>query len=173
MCFEKVFNHIRTIDIGDTFRAFSPAKSWFIRKGPKQIAKKVVLHRDSSFNPAELIQAFQVRWNPTGNTEDAALHQGAQWELTQNLYEAFPELDIVQTLAFIIETSMSSHLRNLVMTTKQMNMIWKLTLVDQQSDQHIATLATSVDIIPQEKVGRLFRRTCSGEDLVQLIHPTT
>jgi hypothetical protein len=85
------------------------------------------------------------------------VNNGCNRKTVKTISERLPQLDVVATLAFIVETIYSVNRGTLVIASKQEEVLWVLALVGKQQTNRFKRLFASVNVIAEEQVVRIWR----------------
>lgn len=89
--------------------------------------------------------------------EDLLVYDGGDGQAVETVGEGLPQLDVVPSLALVVETVDTVDGRTLVVTSQDEKVLWVLDLVRQQETDGLQGLLASVDIVTKEKVVGLRR----------------
>lgn len=102
------------------------------------------------------------------HANDLLIDDRADRKTVETVGEYFPELYIVASLAFIIETVDSVDRRTLVIATQKEEILRKLNLVGKEKANCLQRLFASVHIITKEEVVGVRREAPIFEDSQQI-----
>ena len=83
----------------------------------------------------------------------------SDWKAVETICESLPELDIVSTLAFIVEAINTIDGRAFVITSEYEKVLWVFYLVSQQQADGLKGLLPSINVVTQKEVISLWRET--------------
>jgi hypothetical protein len=86
------------------------------------------------------------------HAQNLFVDDGSNWEAVETISEGLPQLDVVPSLALVVETVDTIDGGTLVVTSQQEEVLGVLDLVSQQKADCFQTLLASVNVISQEEV---------------------
>lgn len=84
--------------------------------------------------------------------ENLLVNDGSNWQAVEAVGEGLPQLDVVATLALIVETVDTVDGRTLVVTAEDEEVLWVLDLVGEEKADGLKRLLSSVDVVTEEEV---------------------
>jgi hypothetical protein len=109
-------------------------------------------HVSWAHDTADLLHGVQVRAEATVHGEDLLVDDGSDREAVEAVGEGLPQLDVVPSLALIIEAVDPVDGGALVVTAQDEEVLGVLDLVGQQQADGLERLLASVDVVAQEEV---------------------
>lgn len=106
-----------------------------------------------------LINHLQIRTESTMAAEDFLVDDRGDRQAVEAIREGLPELDVVPPLAFVVKAVYPVYARALVISAQQKEVLRVLDLVRQQQTYRLQGLLPSVNVIAQEQIVRLGRKT--------------
>jgi len=132
----------------DSSVVLTPALNILIWVRPQEIAKKTSVWNISwSHDSLDLIKTGQLRGKSSMHTEDFFINDGCYGEAVETISESFPELDVVPSLALIIETIDSVNRSALVITSEQEEVLRVLNFIGEEQANSLQALLASVHIV--------------------------
>lgn len=84
--------------------------------------------------------------------EDFLVDDGGDWQAVEAIGEGFPELDVVASLALVVEAVNAVDGRALVVAAEDEEVLGVLDLVGQEKADGLKGLLATVDIVTEEEV---------------------
>lgn len=103
-------------------------------------------------NPANLLHRIQIRAETSVHGEDLLVDNGGNGQAVEAVCECFPQLDVVSTLAFVVESVDTVNRCALMVATENEKVFRVLDLVRQQQANGLKRLFATVDIISEEQI---------------------
>lgn len=91
--------------------------------------------------------------------EDLLINDGGNRQAVEAVGECFPQLDVVPSLALVVETIDTVDGGALVVASQDEKVFWVLNLVRQQEADRLQRLLPSVDVVTKKQVVCLWRET--------------
>jgi len=101
-------------------------------------------------------------------TEDLLVDNSGDRQTVEAIRERLPELDVVPTLAFIVETVYPVYAGTLVIATQEKEILRIFDLVRQQQTYRFQRLLPSIDVVTEEQVVGLGWETAVFEQSQQI-----
>lgn len=138
---------------GDTTVVLGPSGNVLVWVGPEQVAKETAVWDVSwAHNPADLLHGVEIWRETTVHGENLLVNDGSNWQAVEAVGEGLPQLDVVATLALIVETVDTVDGRTLVVTAEDEEVLWVLDLVGEEKADGLKRLLSSVDVVTEEEV---------------------
>jgi hypothetical protein len=149
---QEARDNVRTECETDTSVVFAPASDVLVRIGPQEIAEKTAVrdlssqytwaieglqdtHIRRSHDPPDLLHGVEVRAETAVHGENLLIDNGSDGQAVEAVGECLPQLDIVSSLALIVETVDTVDRGALVVTTENEEVLRVLDLVcEEQAD---------------------------------------
>jgi hypothetical protein len=112
---------------------------------------------------ADLLHGVEVRRETTVHGEDLLVNDGSDWETVEAVGEGLPELDVVSTLALVVESVDSVDGGTLVVTTEDEEVLWVFDLVGEEKADGLERLLASINVVTEEEVVGLWWETAVFE----------
>ena len=84
--------------------------------------------------------------------EDLLINDGRNWQAIEAIGECLPQLDVVASLALVVESVDTIDGRALVVAAQDEEVLWILDLVREQEADGLEGLLAAVDIVAEEEV---------------------
>ena len=82
------------------------------------------------------------------HTEDLLVNDSGDWQTVDTVSKGLPQLDVISSLAFVIEPVDSVDRSALVISSEKEEVLWVLDLVGEEEADGFQRLLSSVYIIP-------------------------
>ena len=82
------------------------------------------------------------------HTEDLLVNDSGDWQTVETVSKGLPQLDVISSLAFVIEPVDSVDRSALVISSEKEEVLWVLDLVSEEEADGFQRLLSSVYIIP-------------------------
>jgi hypothetical protein len=122
-----------------------------------------------SHNTTDLFHGVQIRAQASVHREDLFIDDGSDWQAVEAVRKCLPQLDVVSTLAFVIEAIDAVDGRALVVASQDEEVLGVFDLVGKQEANRLEGLLAPVDIVAQEKVVGLRREPAIFEETQQVV----
>lgn len=86
------------------------------------------------------------------HTKDPVINKRCHWEAVENVYEEFPQFNIVSALAFIIKSIDAVDRRAFMVSSQQEKIARVLDFVCQQQADDLQRVFPSVHIVSQKQI---------------------
>lgn len=150
---QEARDDIRAKGERDTTIVLTPPGDVLIWVGPQEIAKQTAVGDISgSHDTADLLHRVEVGTKTTVHGKDLLVNNGGNGETVEAVGKCLPELDVVATLALVVETIDTVDGGTLVVATEDEEVLGVLDLVGEQQADGLQGLLASVDIITEEEV---------------------
>lgn len=93
------------------------------------------------------------------HADDFVINDGSAWEAVEGVAECLPKLDTKPTAALVVESVDPIDARTLVVAPEDEKVFWILDLVRKQKTDNFKRLLTPVDVVSQEEIVRLGRKS--------------
>lgn len=103
-------------------------------------------------NAADLLHGVEIWGEATVHGENLLIDNGSNWQAVEAVREGLPQLDVVATLALIVETVDTVDGRALVVTAEDEEVLWVLDLVGEEKADGLERLLSSVDVVTEEEI---------------------
>ena len=188
-------DNVRSEREGDTAIILAPASDIFVWVRPQKITeqaavrnleqsvyapatlglKKTAQPRNQptyvswSHNTTDLLHRVQIWGETTVHSEDLLVNNGSNWKAVETVSKGLPELDVVSTLALIIETVDSVNGSALVVTTEDEEVFWIFDFVCKKEADCLERLLSSVNVITKEQVISLWWESAVFEQAQEIV----
>jgi len=170
MLLQEARYNIWTKGEGDTTVVFTPAGDVFIRVGPEQIAEKTAVGDvGRAHNTSDLLHRVEVGAQATVHGEDLLINDGGDGQAVEAVGESLPKLDVIASLALVVETVDTVDGSALVVTTENEEVLGVLDLVSQQKADGLERLLATVDVVTEEEVVGLGREATVLEETEKVV----
>lgn len=167
---QKSGNYIRAEREGHTTIILAPSSNILIGIGPEEVAQETAVGNvGGPHHPANLLHRVQVRRQTTVHGKDLLVDDSGNRKAVKAIRKGLPELDVVPTLAFIVETVNTVDTGTLVVSTEDKEVLRILDLVREQKADGLQGLLATIDVIPEEKVVGLRRETTVLEEPEKIV----
>lgn len=161
MFLQEPRNHIRAEGEGYATIVFAPAGDILVWIGPEQVAEQTTIGNISwTHDPPDLFHGVQIWGETTMHGENFLIDDRSDWEAVEAVSKSLPELDVVSSLALIVEAIDTVYRCTLVVASKDKEILWILDLVGEEEADGLQGLLSSVDVVAQKEVVG-FRRESS------------
>jgi len=103
------------------------------------------------------------------HAEDLLVNDGSNWQAVEAVGESLPQLDVVSSLALVVEPINSVNGSTLVVSSEEEEVLGVLDLVGEEEADGLERLLSSVNVISEEEVVGLRRETSILEESEELI----
>jgi hypothetical protein len=86
------------------------------------------------------------------HTEDFLINDGSNWEAVETISEGLPQLDVIPSLALIVESIDSVDGGALVVSSEEEEVLRVLDLISEEETDCFQALFASIDIITKEEI---------------------
>lgn len=128
-----------------------------------------VTYVSGAHNPTNLLHRVQVWAQATVHGEDLLVNDGGNRQAVEAISKCLPQLDIVPTLALVVETVNAVDRGALVITAQNEEVLGVLDLVRQQEADGLKRLLATVNVVTKEEVVCLWRETAVLEQPQKII----
>jgi hypothetical protein len=101
--------------------------------------------------------------------EDLLINDGGDGQAVEAVGESLPKLDVVASLALVVETVDAVDGRALVVTAQNEEVLGVLDLVCQQQADGLERLLATVDVVTEEEVVGLGREAAVFEETEEIV----
>lgn len=120
-------------------------------------------------DPADLLHRVQIRTQATVHGEDLLINDGSDWQAVEAVRERLPQLDVVPTLALVVETVDAVDRGALMVATEDEEVLGVLDLVGQQETDGLEGLLATVNVVTEEEIVRLWWEATVFEETEEII----
>lgn len=144
----------------DSSVVLAPAHRVLVGVGPQQIAEETLVgHVCRPHDSPDLLHALEI-WTETAVTaEDLLVNDGRHREAVEAVCERLPQLDVVASLALVVEAVDAVDRGAFVVASQQEEVLGVFDLVGQQQADSLQRLLPSVHIVTQEQVVGLWGKS--------------
>mmetsp|Transcript_17525 Transcript_17525/g.54741 ORF Transcript_17525/g.54741 Transcript_17525/m.54741 type:complete len:529 (-) Transcript_17525:13-1599(-) len=143
---------------GDAAVVLAPAHHVLVRVGPEEVAEEArVGDVRRSDDPLDLVDLLELGREPAVAAEDFLVDDRRDREAVEAVREGLPHLDVVPTLALVVEPVDPVDARALVVPAEDEEVLGVLNFEGQQEAYRLERLLPAVDVVPEEEVVRLGR----------------
>lgn len=133
MFLQEPRNHIGAEGEGYATIVFAPASDILVWVGPEQVAEQTTVGNISwTHDPPDLFHGVQIRGETAMHGEDFLINDRSNWEAVEAVSKSLPELDVVSSLALIVEAIDTVYRCTLVVASKDKEILWILDLVGEE-----------------------------------------
>jgi hypothetical protein len=126
-------NNLLTKSEADSSVIFTPTLNILIGIWPKEIAEKTCIwHICGSHNSLDLFETAKFWAKSSMHAKNFLVNDSCNWETVETISKCFPELDVVASLALIIESIDSVDGCALVVSSEEEEIFWILDLIGQE-----------------------------------------
>jgi hypothetical protein len=193
MFLEETGDNVRTECERNTSIVFAPSSNVLIGIGPQKIAEKTAVrnlglsvrhskgnaplslrdaectHISRAHNPADLLHRVEIRAQTTVHGEDLLVNDSGDRKAVEAVGESLPQLDVIATLALVVESIDAVDRGALVVTSEDEEVFGVLDLVGEEQADGLKRLLTSVDVITEEEVIGLRREATILEESEKIV----
>jgi hypothetical protein len=168
---------------GDTAIVLAPACDVLVRVGPEQIAKQTAVgdldeplvwgigaiwglktYVGRAHDTSDLLHGVEVGAKTTVHGEDLLINDGGDGQAVEAVGKCLPQLDVVASLALIVESVDAVDGRALVVAAQDEEVFGVLDLVCQEKADCLEGLLATVDVVTEEEVVCLRRESTVLEE---------
>ena len=117
----------------------------------------------------DLLHGVQVRAQPTVHCEDLLIDDRRDRQAVEAVGEGLPQLDVVTSLALIVEAVDAVDGRALVVAAQDEEVLWVLDLVREQQADRLERLLAPVYVVAEEEVIGLWWETAVLEEAEEVV----
>ncbi len=148
----------------------APARNVLVRIAPEQVAEQALVgHVRGPHDASDLLHGLQVGREAAVAAKDLLVDDGRHGQAVEAVGECLPELDVVATLALVVEAVDAIDARALVIAAQQEKVLREFDLVGEQETNRLQRLLASVHIVAQEQVVGLGRKAAVLEQAQQIV----
>jgi len=96
---------------------------------------------------ADLLHGIEVWTQTSVHCKDLLIDDGCNWQAVETVCECFPQLDVVSSLAFVVETVNSVDRCTFVIASQNEEVFGVFDLVCKQQAYRLKGLLASIDIV--------------------------
>lgn len=122
-----------------------------------------------SHDTADLLHGVQIRAETTVHGEDLLVDDSGDGKAVEAVGEGLPQLDVVTTLALIVEAVDAVDRSTLVVAAEDEEVLGVLDLVREQEADGLERLLATVDVVTEEKVVGLRGETTVLEQTQKIV----
>ena len=122
-----------------------------------------------SHDSPDLLHGVHVRAQAAVHGEDLLVDDGSDGQAVEAISESLPKLDVVSSLALIVETVDAVDGSALVVTAENEEVLGVLDLVCQQKADGLERLLATVDVVTEEEVVGLGREAAVFEETEKVV----
>lgn len=126
-------------------------------------------HICRSHDTANLLHGVEIRAEAAVHGENLLINDGSNGQAVEAVRESLPELDVVATLALVVEAVDAVDGSALVVSAKDKEVLWILDLVRKEQADGLERLLSTIDIVTQEEVVGLGREPAVLEEAEQVV----
>jgi hypothetical protein len=169
---EEAGDDVGTEGEGDTAIVLTPAGDILVRVRPEQVAKKTAVRNLESIcqlepfcasrisrtyvsrahDTSDLLHGVEVGAQATMHGEDLFIDDGGDGQAVEAVGKCLPQLDVVASLALVVETVDTVDGGTLVVAAQDEEVFGILDLVRQEKADGLERLLSTVDVVTEEKV---------------------
>ena len=122
-----------------------------------------------SHDSPDLLHGVQVRAQAAVHGEDLLVDDGSDGQAVEAVGESLPKLDVVSSLALIVETVDAVDRGALVVTTENEEVLRVLDLVCEEQADCLQRLLATIDVVTEEEVVGLWGEAAIFEEPQQVV----
>ena len=122
-----------------------------------------------SHDSPDLLHGVQVRAQAAVHGEDLLVDDGSDGQAVEAISESLPKLDVVSSLALIVETVDAVDGGTLVVAAQDEEVLGVLDLVGQEKADGLEGLLATVDVVTEEEVVGLGREAAVFEETEKVV----
>jgi hypothetical protein len=134
-----------------------------------QVKYEMRTYIGGAHDTADLLHGVQIGAQTTVHGEDLLVNDGCDGEAVEAVSEGLPELDVVASLALVVEAIDAVDGGALVVAAQDKEVLGVFDLVGQEQADGLQGLLASVDVIAQEEVVCLRREATVFEQTEEVI----
>eukprot|EP00449_Zooxanthella_nutricula_P004904 CAMPEP_0198522210 /NCGR_PEP_ID=MMETSP1462-20131121/21401_1 /TAXON_ID=1333877 /ORGANISM="Brandtodinium nutriculum, Strain RCC3387" /LENGTH=176 /DNA_ID=CAMNT_0044251867 /DNA_START=136 /DNA_END=662 /DNA_ORIENTATION=+ len=163
-------DHVGAKDEADAPVVLGPARNVLVWVGPQQVADQPgVWHVRRADELPDLVHVRQLGRQAAVHADDFFVDEPAHWQAIEDVAEVFPQLDVVPSLALIVEAVNPGDRRALMVSAQQEKILWIFGLVGEHQRDRFEGLLAPVDVIAQEDVIALWGEEAVLEDAQEIV----
>lgn len=186
---QKARDDVRSKSEGYTTVIFAPASNVLIRVRPQKIAKETavrdlarcqygprtnfhictITHISRAHNAADLLHGVEIRTQATVHGEDLFVNNSSDRQAVEAIGECLPQLDIVPSLALIVETIDTVDRGALVVATEDEEVFGILDLICEEQADGLERLLATIDVVAEEEVVSFRGETTVFEETEEIV----
>lgn len=185
---EETRNNVGAKGERDTTVVFAPSGNVLVGVGPQQVTKKTAVgdlkvymsatsrrwakastYISRAHNTSDLLHRVEVRAQATMHGEDLLVDDGGNGQAVEAVGEGLPQLDVIPSLALIIETVDAVDTSTLVVTAQNKEVLGVLDLVGEEQADGLERLLATVDVVTKEEVVGLWREATVLEQTEEIV----
>lgn len=116
-----------------------------------------------------LLHRVEIGTQTTVHGEDLLVDDGSNWQAVEAIGKGLPQLDVISSLAFVVETVDSVDRGTLVVTAEDEEVFRVFDLVGQEQADGLKGLLSTVDVVTKEKVVCLWWETAILEKTEEIV----
>lgn len=101
---------------------------------------------------ADLFHRVEIRAQTSMHGEDLLVNDGSNWQAIEAIGEGLPQLDVVSSLALVVEAVDSVDRGTFVVSSEDEEVLWVFDLVCQQKTDGFERLFASIYVVAEKKV---------------------
>jgi hypothetical protein len=170
MLLKETRDNIRTERERNTSIVFAPSSNVLIGIRPQKITEKTAVRNISrAHNPADLLHRVEIRAQTTVHGENLLVDDSSDRKAVEAVGESLPQLDVIATLALVVESINTVDRGALVVASKDEEVFGVLDLVGEEQADSLKRLLSSVDVITKEEVVGLGREATVLEESEKIV----
>jgi hypothetical protein len=122
-----------------------------------------------SHDSPDLLHGVQVRAQASVHGEDLLIDDGSDGQAVEAVGESLPQLDVVSSLALIVETVDAVDRGALVVTAENEEVLRVLDLVCEEQADCLQRLLATIDVVTEEEVVGLWGEAAIFEEPQQVV----
>ena len=126
-------------------------------------------HISGTHDTSDLLHGVEVGTQTTVHGEDLLVNDGSNGQAVEAIGEGLPQLDVVPSLTFVVETVDTVDRGAFVVTAEDEKVLWVLDLVGEQQANGLEGLLSTVDIVSEEKVVGFWGETAVLEQTEEVV----
>lgn len=145
----------------------TPAEGSGSKGGVKISRGKTYISR--THNAADLLHRVEIRAQTTVHGENLLVNDGSNGQAVEAVGESLPQLNVVSSLALVIETIDTVDGGALVVSTQNEEVLGVLDLVREEQADGLERLLTTVHVVTEEKVVGLWGETAVFKQTEEIV----
>lgn len=115
-------------------------------------ARAWTTHIGRPHDTADLLHGVEVRTQATVHGENLLVDDGGNWQAVEAVGKGLPQLDVVTTLALVVEAVDAVDAGAFVVASEDEEVLGVLDLVGKQEADSLQRLLSAIDVVAQEEV---------------------
>lgn len=134
-----------------------------------KIRKEVKAYVCRAHNAADLLHGVEIRAETTMHGKDLLVNDGGNGQAVEAVGKRLPQLDVVASLALVVEAVDTVDRCTLVITTENEKVLGILDLVCQQQTDGLERLLAAIYVVAEEEVVGLWWKASVLEETQEVV----